>query len=101
MPMGLGLPEMAFIFFLALMVFGPKKLPEIGRQIGKFMAEFKRYSNEFKHQVEAEVRQLELEEAVKKADKLDPPPRPVEGTIAAAASEGRSAPAAEVKAPDA
>lgn len=106
--MGLGFPEMLFIFFLALMIFGPKRLPEIGRQIGKFMAEFKRYSNEFKHQVESEVRQLELDEALKKADKLDPPPviRP-EGTIAQAAQGGEAAqavsaaPAAEVKAPDA
>lgn len=109
--MGLGFPEMLFIFFLALMIFGPKRLPEIGRQIGKFMAEFKRYSNEFKHQVEAEVRQLELDEALKKADKLDPPPviRP-EGTIANAALGGEpehiasaaaAAPAAEVKTPDA
>lgn len=103
---------MLFIFFLALMVFGPKKLPEIGRQIGKFMAEFKRYSNEFKHQVEAEVRQLDLEAALKKADEINPPPTAApkavapEGTIAAASLEGGAAaeapaPAAEAKTPDA
>src|SRR3974390_1647027 len=60
-PMNLGFSEMAFIFILALIIFGPKKLPEIGRQIGKFMAEFKRASNEFKWQLEAEMRQIEAE----------------------------------------
>ncbi len=103
--MGLGLPEMLFIFFLALMIFGPRKLPEIGRQIGKFMAEFKRYSNEFKHQVEVEVRQLELEEALKKADMAEPPPVPPAGTIANATAAPASAPApnppVEAKTPDA
>lgn len=59
--MNLGFSEMAFIFILALIIFGPKKLPEIGRQIGKFMAEFKRASNEFKWQLEAEMRQIEAE----------------------------------------
>jgi sec-independent protein translocase protein TatB len=52
---------MAFIFILALIIFGPKKLPEIGRQIGKALAEFRRASNEFKWQLEAEMRQLEAE----------------------------------------
>ncbi len=64
--MNLGLPEMLFIFVLALIIFGPKKLPEIGRQIGKAMAEFKRASNEFKSQIEGEIRNLELEEAAKR-----------------------------------
>src|SRR5512146_2067005 len=64
--MNLGFPEMMFIFLLALLLFGPKKLPEIGRQIGKAMAEFKRASNEFKSQLETEMRQVEIEEAFKK-----------------------------------
>jgi sec-independent protein translocase protein TatB len=59
--MNLGFSEMAFIFILALIIFGPKKLPEIGRQIGKALAEFKRASNEFKWQLEAEMRQIEAE----------------------------------------
>ncbi|AXC11385.1 Twin-arginine translocation protein TatB [Acidisarcina polymorpha] len=45
-----------FIFCLALIIFGPKKLPEIGRQIGKLMVEFRRASNEFKMQIEEELR---------------------------------------------
>ena len=64
--MNLGLPEMIFIFLLALIIFGPKKLPEIGRQIGKAMNEFKRASNEFKAQIEGEMRNLELEELAKR-----------------------------------
>lgn len=47
--------EMVFIFLLALILFGPKKLPEIGREIGKFMAEFKRASNNFKYQMQSEM----------------------------------------------
>jgi len=59
--MNLGFPEMMFIFLLALILFGPKKLPEIGRQIGKGLAEFKRASREFQSQIEDEVRNLEFE----------------------------------------
>lgn len=64
--MNLGMPEMIFLAFLGLLLFGPKKLPEIGRQLGKAMAEFKRASNEFQSQLNEEVRQLELEEETKK-----------------------------------
>lgn len=64
--MNLGMPEMIFIFLLALVVVGPKKLPELGRQLGKFLAEFKRASNEFKSQLESEMLNIELEERAKK-----------------------------------
>lgn len=56
---------MMFIFILALILFGPKKLPEIGRQIGKGLAEFKRASREFQSQIEDEVRKLEVEADLK------------------------------------
>jgi TatA/E family protein of Tat protein translocase len=59
--MNLGFSEMIFIFFLALIIFGPKKLPEIGRQIGKALNEFKRASNEFKAQIESEINNLDAE----------------------------------------
>ena len=49
-----------FIFGLALVVFGPKKLPEIGRQLGKLVLEFRRASNEFKMQIEEELRAAEV-----------------------------------------
>jgi sec-independent protein translocase protein TatB len=72
---GMSFSETIFLFFLALIIFGPKKLPEIARQVGKFMNEFRRASNEFKAQIEQEVAHLEVE---KKPTIL--PPNPVEGT---------------------
>ena len=59
--MDLGFSEMIFLFVLALLIFGPKKLPEIGRQIGRFMNEFKRASGEFRAQIESEINNLETE----------------------------------------
>jgi sec-independent protein translocase protein TatB len=64
--MNLGMSEMIFIFLLALIVFGPRKLPEIGREIGKALAELKRASNEFKSQLENEIEQVNVEEERKK-----------------------------------
>lgn len=63
--MNLGMPEMIFIFLLALVIFGPRKLPELGRQLGKALAEFKKASNEFKSQLEVEMMNIELEERAK------------------------------------
>lgn len=54
-----GVGETIFLFLLALVVFGPKRLPEIGRQIGKIYGEFRRASNEFKFQIEDELRKAE------------------------------------------
>ncbi len=67
--------ETIFLFFLALIVFGPKKLPEIARQVGKFMNEFRRASNEFKAQIEQEIAHLEVDKQT-----ILPPSTPVEGT---------------------
>src|ERR1039458_3379130 len=57
----LGAQEMMFIFLLALLLFGPKKLPEIGRTIGKAITEFRRASNELKSTFENEMKTLEQE----------------------------------------
>jgi TatA/E family protein of Tat protein translocase len=72
--MNLGFPEMIFLFFLALIIFGPKKLPEIGRQIGRALNEFKRASNEFKAQIESEISKIDVE--VNKPQILPPVPPP-------------------------
>jgi sec-independent protein translocase protein TatB len=52
--------DTVFIFFLALIVFGPKKLPEMARQAGRLLAELRRASNEFKSQIETEIAHLEV-----------------------------------------
>ena len=51
--------EMIFLFFLALILFGPKKMPEIGRQIARFLNEFRRASYEFRSQIESEMNSLD------------------------------------------
>ena len=85
-------PEMLFLVVLAFLLFGPKKLPEIGRQIGRGLAEFRRASNELKGQLENEMRLLEAEEREKK---ISPPPP--EHTVAAP-TESASTPANAVAA---
>jgi TatA/E family protein of Tat protein translocase len=51
----LGLPEIAFIFILALLIFGPKKLPEMGRTLGRAMAEFRKATSELKRSINTEL----------------------------------------------
>lgn len=80
--MDLGLSEILFIFVLALLLFGPKKLPEIGRQVGKFLAEFRRAKNEFQSQLQDEMRRLETEAAAAKQAVMEPLKPPAEGTVA-------------------
>jgi len=65
--------EMTFLFFLALLVFGPKKLPEIARQVGKALNELKRASNEFRSQVETEIANLERETKPEILPPTEPP----------------------------
>ena len=56
---GIGLPEMAVILVLALLIFGPKKLPEIGRSMGKAIRGFQEASKEFENEFKREAKQLE------------------------------------------
>jgi len=65
--------ETIFLFVLALIVFGPKKLPEIARQVGKYLNEFRRASNEFRSQIEQEISHLEREETRKILPPSEPP----------------------------
>ena len=58
----LGIPELLLIFIVALIVFGPKKLPEIGRTLGKAMGEFKKATDDFKNTIEREVHVEELKQ---------------------------------------
>ncbi len=86
--------DSALLVLLALILFGPKKLPELARQLGKLMAEFRRASNEFRMQMEEELRIADQEEQRKKIAAMEAaaPVAPVvagetENTIAAPATE--------------
>ena len=52
----IGIPELLVIFVVALIVFGPRRLPELGKQLGKGLSEFKRASNELRNTLEEEIR---------------------------------------------
>ena len=52
----IGMPELIVIFVVALIVFGPRKLPELGKSLGKSLAEFKRASNELRNTLDEEIR---------------------------------------------
>lgn len=54
-----GTPELIIIFVIALIVFGPRKLPELGKSLGKSLAEFKRASNELRNTLDEEIRSEE------------------------------------------
>jgi sec-independent protein translocase protein TatA len=64
----IGMPEMIIILVIALIVFGPRKLPELGKSLGRSLAEFKRASNELRYTLEEEVRvEEQRDHAAKKA----------------------------------
>ena len=68
----LGVPELIVIFVVALIVFGPKKLPELGKSLGKGLAEFRRASNELKSTIEEEVRAIEAEPPTHRSSEPEP-----------------------------
>jgi len=55
----IGIPELVIIFIVALVVFGPRKLPELGRSLGKGLAEFKKASTELQRTLDEEIRSEE------------------------------------------
>jgi sec-independent protein translocase protein TatA len=77
----LGLPELIIIFVIALIVFGPRKLPELGRSLGKGIAEFKKASNEL---------QRTLDEEIRNEEQHKPAPATPAPAITASAQEGQS-----------
>lgn len=90
----IGMPEMVIIAIIALIIFGPRKLPELGKSLGKSIAEFKRASNELKTTLEEEIRTEELNDARKSAQ--IPPsasvPAPTAAPAAPAEPEGETTP---------
>ncbi len=73
---GIGMPELIIILTLALIIFGPRKLPELGRSLGKSLGEFKRASNELRNTLDEEIR-LEEERERNTARAAAPQPPPV------------------------
>ena len=82
----LGGPELFLIFVVALIVFGPRKLPEIGKSLGKMMGEFRRASNEVRSTIENEVEAEKIRESMR----IEPPKvEPV--TVPSAGGSGQPA----------
>jgi len=104
--------DSVFLFILALLLFGPKKLPVLARELGKWVGEFRRASNEFKMQMEEELRQIEQTDrqkqiaAMEAAAPVTPPveepehphlPGPAQEAAASSAEEPAAVPEAEVE----
>ena len=88
----IGMPELIIIFVIALIIFGPRKLPELGRSLGKSLAEFKRASNELKSTLEEEIR---LEEQRTSLEESKAKAAAQAAAAAAAAPTAAAAPAVE------
>ena len=74
----IGMPELLIILTIALIIFGPRKLPELGRSLGKSLGEFKRASNELRNTLDEEIRLEEQRGTQRPAEPAAP--RPVERT---------------------
>jgi sec-independent protein translocase protein TatB len=99
----MGFSETIFLFFLALLIFGPKKLPEIARQVGKVLNELRRASNEFKSQIESEISHLEMEQQRNAVPASEKPKNTVAALPSASgsSSSGQSEQSAMARVPDA
>ena len=96
----LGGPELFLIFVVALIVFGPRKLPDIGKSLGKMMSEFRRASNDFRSTIESEVESEKIRESMRiEAPKVKPVK--AKAPPAATAEGGREAPSEETATPGA
>jgi TatA/E family protein of Tat protein translocase len=95
----IGLPELMIIFVLALLLFGPRKLPEIGRGIGRALGEFRRASNDLKRTIEEEVATEDLRQVARDARAATAIPSLDELAAAAAAPASPAASAEEQPAP--
>ena len=76
----IGMPELIIILTLALIIFGPRKLPELGRSLGKSLGEFKRASNELRNTLDEEIRIEEERTTAQRAAEPPPLSRPSEPT---------------------
>lgn len=95
----IGMPELILIFVVALLVFGPKKLPEIGKSIGKGLAEFKRASDDLKKTIEHEIEQSKNEASAVKEQVAGVFPREAPSFAKATADEPSFAKATDAEPP--
>lgn len=72
----IGMPELVIIFVIALIIFGPRKLPELGKSLGRSINEFKRASNELKNTLEDEIRVEEQKTPAQRPASPAPVPTP-------------------------
>ena len=79
----IGMPELLIILTIALIIFGPRKLPELGRSLGRSLGEFRRASNELRNTLDEEIRMEEIKNE-RKADSPRPVPPPGRSVSAAA-----------------
>jgi len=87
----LGGPELFLIFVVALIVFGPRKLPEIGKSLGRMMGEFRKASNEFRSTIESEVEAEKIRDAMRIEVPTTPSPyASAEGATIATAGSGET-----------
>jgi TatA/E family protein of Tat protein translocase len=91
----IGLPELLLIFVIALLLFGPRKLPDIGKSLGKAMGEFRRASNDLQRSLEEEVAADELKAAKREVEEIA---KPISLDPAASSPETKP-PATEAKPP--
>jgi TatA/E family protein of Tat protein translocase len=80
------MPELIIILTIALIIFGPRKLPELGRSLGKSLGEFKRASNELRNTLDEEIR-IEEQRSAERAAEPPRPAQPAEPAPAPQASE--------------
>jgi Tat protein translocase TatB subunit len=97
---GIGMPELLLILALALVVLGPKKIPDLARALGRGLAEFRRATDELKSTIRDESRTAETREQLLRDGKVRPPgaeaattPPPTEPSAASATSDGGVKPA--------
>ena len=67
---GVGLPEVTVILILALLIFGPKKLPELGKQLGKTLKSLKKASNEFQNEIDKVMNEEDIEKSPKSIESI-------------------------------
>ena len=72
----IGFPELVVIFIVALLVFGPKRLPELGRSLGRGIGEFRRASTDLKDSIQREIETAEVESAIAAAKPTQSPSTP-------------------------